>query len=374
MLGITPEQVAPLSKLNAYDAESNGLDLSNINLPNSAFDPFGDSIQNFDADFSDLENWSALEQSCYDFLGQHSASMGCHPQENWGDKSSEKNLFHSDTISVSDTDSVLSMSSVYGSKRTSNRSSGLSYASGRTWGTASTLFSVDEDQAPGPMNANQNFHHHEGISSPNVALVSKSQYMEPGEINSKQFNTRHHSLESTPLPRTTLRRKSSTNLNTKKLPDIPQKFVRYSCTTCGQSFERKGAKGDWKRHEQTKCEQQKLWYCMPKEPTIQVLNVWHCMLCNFAENNRNEMINHLINRHRFQNCWGKPLSERSHPRKDKLRDHLKKHHGLADGSTGWEAWHQDLPEKKAWGCGFCGDCFFTWDGKPSNLSPHKWHN
>ncbi|KAF7866852.1 hypothetical protein EAF04_005693 [Stromatinia cepivora] len=367
---ISPGKVVSISNVGVYGSESNDFDLVNVNSLDLTLDSFVNGIQNFDEVSSGVGNWSPLERSCHDFHGLPSDLYGRQSQDNRSDDSPQKRLPHSEITSISDNDSVLSIPSSYVNNRVSNRSSGLSYAPGRTWGPTSTLFSVDEDQAAGPLESCQNFQPYTGINQANVTSMSNSQYNLPSDLNKNQFTTRHHGLESIPRPSTRLRRKSFTNLYAKKLPDIPQKFIKYSCTKCGQTFERKGAKGDWKRHEQTKCEQQKLWYCMPKEPIIQVLDLWSCMLCNYAENNRDELINHLINQHRFQNCWGKPLSKRCHPRKDKLRDHLKKHHNLSDGLTGWEAWHQDAPEKKAWGCGFCGGCFFTWDARLDHIAEH----
>ncbi|KAB8303128.1 hypothetical protein EYC80_004579 [Monilinia laxa] len=82
------------------------------------------------------------------------------------------------------------------------------------------------------------------------------------------------------------------------------------------------------------------------------------------------MFHHIVTQHSFQKCWGKSLSEKYHPRKDKLRDHLKRYHSLSERSTRWEAWYQDLPEKKACGCGFCGDCFLTWDARLDHIAEH----
>ncbi|THV47568.1 hypothetical protein BGAL_0302g00110 [Botrytis galanthina] len=361
----TEEEVGLPPEIDAYGSESRNSTLAHLDFSDSTPIPLDNDMQYFDAVFSGLADWSPLEQSCYDLHGAPSTDLtNFHPNKNWCDQSTENSLLHSDTMISSDSDSISSISSSYGSKRTSNRSSG------RTWGTTSTLFSVDEALESGPTNAPQSFQHHQIIQPTKSPSVSNLQHRLADDLDTSEFIPRHRSLESIPRSTARLRRKSNTNLNSKKLPDIPQKFLRYSCTKCGQLFERKGAKGDWKRHEQTKCEQQKLWYCMSQEPTFQVLNIWYCMLCSYSDGNRNGMAGHIINKHRFQNCWSKPLSERSHPRKDKLRDHLKKYHALSEGSTGWEAWHQDLPEKKAWGCGFCGGCFFTWDTRLDHIAEH----
>ncbi|TGO40857.1 hypothetical protein BHYA_0030g00230 [Botrytis hyacinthi] len=362
---ITSGEVRLLSEIDACGSESRNSKRAHLDFSDSTPILLGNNIQDFDAAFSGLDDWSPLKQSCHDLHGAFSTDlMNFHPHEDWCNQSTEHGLFHSDTMTSSDTDSVSSISSGYESNRASNRSSG------RTWGTTSTLFSVDEAQETAPTNAPQGFQYHQIIQPTKFPSVPNSQHKLADDLDTSEFTNRYHSLESTPRSTTSLRRKSNTNLNYKKLPDIPQKPSRYSCTKCGQLFERKGAKGDWKRHEQTKCEQQKLWYCMPQEPTFQAFNIWYCMLCSHSDGNRDGMAGHITNEHRFQNCWSKPFSERSHPRKDKLRDHLKKHHALLEGSTGWEAWHQDLPEKKAWGCGFCGGCFFTWDTRLDHIAEH----
>ncbi|TVY88833.1 hypothetical protein LAWI1_G003905 [Lachnellula willkommii] len=67
-------------------------------------------------------------------------------------------------------------------------------------------------------------------------------------------------------------------------------------------------------------------------------------------------------KHRFHECTNKPHSSRTWLRKDKLRQHLQQVHALSKDSRGWESWHRDPTKKKrAWGCGFCGACSFTWD-------------
>lgn len=304
---IPPGDVAPIPEVGLYGSESNDYGLGNVNLPNSSLHPFENDMQNIE-DISGLGNWPPLEQPCHHFQ----------------------------------------------------------------WGITPNFFSMGEDQAAGPLESCQNYQTYQGINQANSTSMSNSQYNLPSDLHKNQFTTRHHNLESIPRPFTTLRRKSGTNPYVEPSPDIPQRAIKYSCTICRQTFERKGAKGDWKRHEQTKCDQQKLWYCMLEEPITytQVLNAWSCMLCNYANSDREEMVSHISNQHRFQNCWGKPLAKRCHPRKDKLRDHLKKHHNLSEGFTGWEAWHQDQTEKKAWGCGFCGDCFFTWDARLDHIAEH----
>ncbi|CAD6450074.1 b80e3150-f350-4f8f-9113-57efb09cb6ec [Sclerotinia trifoliorum] len=353
-------EVAPIPEVGLYNSESNDFGLVNDNLPDSSLDQFENDMQNFV--FPGLGNWSLPEQSCHHFQELQSHLYGFQSQDNRGDGSPQRRLSQAEITSICDNDVVPSIPSHVDN-----------FVSDRcTWGFTPTFFSVDEDQAAGSLESCQNFQTYQGINQANITSMSNSQYDLPSDLHKNQFTIRHHKSESIPRLFTRLRHESGTNPYVEQSADIPQRVIRYSCTICRQAFERKGAKGDWKRHEQTKCDQQKLWYCMLKEPITytQVLNVWSCMLCDYANRSHNEMTIHLSKKHRFQNCWDKPLAQRCHPRKDKLRDHLKKHHNLSERFTGWEAWHQDQTEKKAWGCGFCGDCFFTWDARLDHIAEH----
>ncbi|TVY49581.1 hypothetical protein LOCC1_G000523 [Lachnellula occidentalis] len=91
----------------------------------------------------------------------------------------------------------------------------------------------------------------------------------------------------------------------------------------------------------------------------------------YCTTNRIDMAQHLKKKHRFHECTNKPHVSRTWLRKDKLRQHLQQVHALSKDSRGWESWHRDPTKKKrAWGCGFCGACSFTWDGRINHIAEH----
>ncbi|TGO89502.1 hypothetical protein BPOR_0106g00100 [Botrytis porri] len=361
-LQTTSKEVGQSFEINKNGSGNHNLECAYPNMSDSTPIPIDNNVIGFEIAPND---GSSSEQPRYDSYRPFSThSMDYQHYANRFGQSPQQGPDHSDRMSFSDTDSLPSMLSGYGSNSASNRSSG------RTCGTTSTLFSVDETQETDPNNATPSSQHYHTMQPMELAPASESQYKSVDGLSASQDTTRNHILESTLQPPTSLRHDSSTNLDSKKLPDIPQNFTRYDCTRCGMIFGRKGAKGDWKRHEETKCQQQKSWHCMIEESAAQMLDTWSCTLCKHPNRNRNEMWYHLIQEHNLANCLGKPLCERSSPRKDKLRVHLKQYHALSEDSTAWEAWYEQLPERKAWGCGFCGDCLLTWDARMANVSEH----
>jgi hypothetical protein len=153
-------------------------------------------------------------------------------------------------------------------------------------------------------------------------------------------------------------------------PEIPadtstaKPLGKYACTSCQWNFTRKG---DWKRHEDAHGPQV-YWTCMLEEPAIvsstnTSTTVWICAFCLEGKEIRTAMVEHLTVKHNFNVCMGKKFNEKTFYRKDKLKIHFQQVHALADSSPHWEAWHTDAPKKWAWGCGFCGPCLFTWEGK-----------
>jgi hypothetical protein len=156
--------------------------------------------------------------------------------------------------------------------------------------------------------------------------------------------------------------------STQKAEKIPGRFV---CTACHLRFT---TKGDWKRHEGSQCEPQTSWICMlGNNPAIYVDGSWQCTFCDLLlpGSSRQQINSHLVETHKIHLCARKTFEQRSFKRKDKLKDHLQRKHGLAESSTHWEKWRQGATtqEKSAWGCGFCGACLSTWDGKLHILFP-----
>jgi hypothetical protein len=151
-----------------------------------------------------------------------------------------------------------------------------------------------------------------------------------------------------------------------KAEKAPGRFV---CTACHLRFT---TKGDWKRHEGSQCEPQTFWICMlDNNPAIPVDGDWLCAFCDIMTPgpDRTGILRHLEKDHKFHLCIRKTLEDRSFKRKDKLKHHLQRVHNLSEGSSHWEKWHQvaTTQDKSAWGCGFCGACLFTWDGKSDVL-------
>lgn len=170
--------------------------------------------------------------------------------------------------------------------------------------------------------------------------------------------------------------------------------VKFACTVCTRPF---ASKGDWKRHEGSQCEPQKSWVCMMGD-TPALTTPQGSFLCCFCDlelkphpsghhgdrigERTAEMLSHLEKEHKVNQCLRKGEGERTFRRKDKLKTHLQRVHGLVEGGRGeWERWSRGAGsagvggvdgEKKAWGCGFCGGCLFTWDGR-SFLSPSHFY-
>lgn len=168
----------------------------------------------------------------------------------------------------------------------------------------------------------------------------------------------YHDAKPLPPPSTT----SSRHDSPAKVEKAP---VKFACTVCKRGF---ASKGDWKRHEGSQCEPQKSWICMLGDsPAIATESGLVCAFCEMVYPGRSphEMIAHLEKEHKIGQCIRKAPEDRSFRRKDKLKTHLQRVHTLSEYSSHWENWHQcaTTQDKSAWGCGFCGVCLFTWEGK-----------
>jgi hypothetical protein len=153
----------------------------------------------------------------------------------------------------------------------------------------------------------------------------------------------------------------NTVLSDSKIPPKSEKAQgKYVCTFCKLAFSRKG---DWERHEESKHDPQTYWTCMLEEdPAVLTPAGWRCSFCNTSKPSRNEIVEHL-NEHKISQCSNKPHGNRTWTRKDKLKAHLQQVHSLSENSNHWESWQRSASRKGAWGCGFCGACSFTWEGR-----------
>jgi hypothetical protein len=147
------------------------------------------------------------------------------------------------------------------------------------------------------------------------------------------------------------------------LPRFDKTSGSFACTACQHSF---SGKGEWKRHEGSQCEPQRLWICMLSDTAISTDNGWICAFCSELRPgpDRTGIDKHLEEEHKVSQCSSKSVAGRTFKRKDKLKDHLQRVHALSDNSEYWGAWNQNTaPQaKSAWGCGFCGAFLFTWEG------------
>ncbi|PQE26819.1 homeobox meis protein [Rutstroemia sp. NJR-2017a BVV2] len=327
---------------------------------------FEDGILDLDLTMPDATSWSPIDKRCEGFSSMLEISRESASGEMWNEHSSRQSVASS---CFTDNSSSILTPSNYGSVCGSSRSSGMSYGSAFAWDRSSMLNSVEE-------------HPHDLLEQPVSILGLSQDYQSPYEMNrsskatihqrsvsdsaSQQFaNTiLHHrgSVDTTRPQSANSKPKPSVNLYMKKLPELPKKADKtqgkYCCTACHMPF---SCKGDWKRHEGSQCEPQKLWYCMFQDAAVQIQYTWYCFLCNDSYRDRESISQHLATQHKIHLCVKKKLDERSFKRKDKLKDHLRKVHGLAEGCTEWEKWHQDVPRKRAWGCGFCGVWFINWN-------------
>ncbi|KAH8685707.1 hypothetical protein BGZ60DRAFT_522989 [Tricladium varicosporioides] len=285
---------------------------------------------------------------------------------------SERGLLASRAASITESCPILSPSSDH--PLHAHRSGRSSFASSvRTWNTAaSTLVSIYDPKTDDMILENTNTE---------VLLT-----VNPSELTKRPICpvSRFSTCKSVPEEKAYLG-ESSTSIHKSSKPEIlpgkvreyldamgpppvPPKPIKttWTCTHCCLSFNRKG---DWKRHEESH-DAQTSWVCMLGDPAVQVTKGWMCVFCNTIKPNRNDITVHLVKRHKIGECTNKPHNNRKWTRKDKLKQHLQQVHKLADGVDRWEAWHRDVRKKWAWGCGFCGACLFSWEGRLTHIADH----
>ncbi|KAM3072793.1 hypothetical protein ACMFMF_007124 [Clarireedia jacksonii] len=352
-----------------YHSSNLLLDLPTYHPSTLRLGSFGDDILDFDFTMSDAPRWSPIDERCEDFPGMLEISQESDSGEIWNKHSSRQSVASS---CFTDNSSSILTPSNYGSMSESSRSSGMSYGSSYTWDTSSMLISVDEHpngllEEPASLSDRNILGISQVYKSPyetdEPSKVATHQRSVPDGVGQQSANAiprRHGSIDRTPPQSANTKSKPSVNVCMKNLPKLPEKERKYCCTACPTSF---SSKGDWKRHEGSQCEPQRLWYCMLLDAAVRIQNTWFCILCHNGYRDRESMNQHLKAQHKLHLCVNKSLEKRSHKRKDKLKEHLQKHHGLAEGCTGWENWYQDAPPKRAWGCGFCGACLINWNGQ-----------
>jgi hypothetical protein len=362
----------PVDDVGLYQPSDILLDLPPYHPSTLRIGHFEDDTLNFDFTMPDAR-WSPIEKPCEDFSGVMEITRESDSGEMWNEQSSRQSVASS---CFTDNSSSILTSSIYGSVCGSSRSSGMSYGSVFPWDTSSMLNPVEEhphglSEQPvsvpsrNILGLSQVYQSHYQMHRPSKATMHQRSVSDSAPQQSANDIPHHRSSVDKARPQSAnAEPKPNINLYMKKLPELPKKADKtqgkYCCTACHMPF---GCKGDWKRHEGSQCEPQKLWYCMFQDAAVQIQNTWYCILCNLSYRDRGSLTQHLTTQHKFHLCVNKKLHDRSFKRKDKLKDHLRKVHGLAEGCTGWEKWHQDVPRKRAWGCGFCGAWFISWNGQ-----------
>lgn len=299
--------------------------------------PFGDNIDGSDH----IEPW----QSIGSYSGELDLTTTLPHMER---KSGNSELFNNHWTYMSDV---------------SSRSSGISYASSRTWDTASTAASFVELYSDGTEEQNNLKEERHSLSKQPRRSHSRhpSSSFDCRTIPEEASPCTCHKTQTAPSVSST-RGTHTVHVKTtnKPLPKAEKVPVKYPCTACSCVF---GRRWEWKRHEESQHDQQTYWICMLGDPAIQTTSGWTCVFCEATIVDRFEMAVHLQKEHKINQCISKHSGDKTFRREDKLKQHLQKVHSLSETSTRWKAWQHPAVKKAAWGCGYCGACSFTWEGK-----------
>ena len=134
----------------------------------------------------------------------------------------------------------------------------------------------------------------------------------------------------------------------------------FQCTFCADTF---SAKYDWQRHEKTLHLALERWTCCPNGGIFDVNGTPRCVFCQHEYPDADH-----LEIHKFAECRERTLSERTHYRKDHLRQHLKLSHG-AKFHPSMESWKSVTNEIRSV-CGFCPQIFATWQQRADHLAAH----
>ncbi|KAF8241823.1 hypothetical protein K440DRAFT_621575, partial [Wilcoxina mikolae CBS 423.85] len=150
-----------------------------------------------------------------------------------------------------------------------------------------------------------------------------------------------HSLES--------RRKKILRTRKRKGARSSNQGLRvYQCTFCMADF---ANFGDWRRHEEVIHLVLDKWVCAPegqyKNGTRE---------CVYCEEVHAEQSN-IPNKCNASYCHGKGPADRVFARKDHLKQHLKRMHGIHSWRPSFDAWSKKAKGPRQSRCGFCGQTF-----------------
>lgn len=321
------------------------------------------------------QTWSPMGLAHEEFSSSLPSMLESSSQSNpWSPTmDTQRGLLRSTTPSFSESSPLLSQS--MGHRRCMTDSDRSSYGSSlRTWDTASTLVSCDmygDDIKVSDFNA-------ETTQSIDPSQLAKkpppvSSFDPQSTVIEEKLDSSNCAQLARAYDKALLPPNSKTPSESETTANSQKGQEKYICTSCKRGFIRKG---DWKRHEESH-DPQKYWICLLGEPAIQSMSTtmstsgWTCVFCTTTKATRNEMISHLVDKHKISVCTNKRIEARTFYRKDKLKQHLQQVHHLAETcSPVWETWHQAARKKWAWGCGYCGGCSFTWEGTFLFLTGH----
>lgn len=134
----------------------------------------------------------------------------------------------------------------------------------------------------------------------------------------------------------------------------------FQCTFCADSF---ATRYDWQRHEKALHLAVDQWICAPQGGIIEVHGVNTCAFC------QEQGVDHQhLEGHNYSTCRDKSPEQRSFPRKDHLRQHLKLTHNVAYHPS-MDVW-RDIKTRLISRCGFCNTSFTTWEERVDHLAGH----
>jgi hypothetical protein len=153
-----------------------------------------------------------------------------------------------------------------------------------------------------------------------------------------------HSLES--------RRKKVLRLRKRRGAPASKPGTRvYQCTFCMSDF---ANYGDWRRHEEVIHLVLDKWVCAPEG---QYKNgTRECVYCDEVHEEQANIPNQCNTSY----CHGKGPDERVFSRKDHLKQHLKRIHGITHWRPTFETWAKKAKGPRQSRCGFCDAKFDDW--------------
>jgi hypothetical protein len=141
----------------------------------------------------------------------------------------------------------------------------------------------------------------------------------------------------------------------------------YPCTFCHKELTAK----TWKRHEEKVHLPRSQWICMPKGFLSALDPAREDIVCSFCgELDATE--GHFMAHHRAAECYGKPELERTFNRKDHLKQHLNRFHGVhISNDDVIKDWERKMDHSHhVWHCGFCGVKLRDWDHRAMHIGGH----